>query len=500
MTLTSDACYRALSARDPRFDGVFFVGVDSTGIYCRPICPAQLPARAGCRFYPSAAAAEEGGFRPCLRCRPERAPGRALADAHDRLAQAAFHRIQGGALNAGSVDDLARSLFTSPRHLRRALRESYGASPVQLAQTRRLLLAKQLLTDSDLDVSRVAMAAGFGSLRRMNALFRERYRMSPSTLRKSARRSDPRTDSGEFRLTLTFRPPFDGTALLRFLAGRAVPGVERVVGDRYLRTVRLGEHRGWVELALPRPGGTAVEVRAAIELLPALLPLTTALRRLLDLDAEPHRIREHLDRDPRLAPLVARRPGLRLPGAFDPFEIALRAILGQQVTVAAATTLTGRVAERFGDAAEGPDPSFVRHTPTPETLAAADPDEVARLGMPRARARTVVALSRAVAEGAVRLEPGTDPDPTLERLLEIPGIGPWTAEYIALRALHWPDAFPAGDLGLRTALDRIPAAELRTLAEPWRPWRGYAAIHLWESLGDPAPDTSPTSHPPSESP
>ncbi len=489
MTLSPTACYRALSARDPRFDGVFFVGVSSTGIYCRPVCPARLPARERCSFHPSAAAAEGAGFRPCLRCRPERAPGRALVDAHSRLARAAFDRIQAGALNAETVEALARSLGSSPRQLRRALVETYGASPVQLAQTRRLLSAKQLLAESDLGISHVAMAAGFGSYRRMNALFRERYGMTPSDLRRTRRRPASSSDAATFTLTLSARPPFNGEALLRFLGARAVPGVERVSGARYLRTVALGPHRGWVEATLPGADdpSPSVRIRAAVDLLPALLPLMAAIRRAFDLDAEPERIREHLSRDERLAPHLDRSPGLRLPGAFHPFEAALRAVLGQQVSVAAATTLAGRVAEAFGEVAVTPDPSLTHHAPTPESMAAADPEVVARLGMPRARARAVVALAQAVSSGHLTLTSGSDPESVLSRLQTLPGIGPWTAEYIALRALHWPDAFPAGDLGLRTALGDAPFAEIHRLAERWRPWRGYAAIHLWESLGTPAP-------------
>ncbi len=481
MTLEPETCYRALSARDPRFDGVFFVGVTSTGIYCRAVCPARLPAEEHCRFFASAASAEREGFRPCLRCRPERAPGRAIVDATSRLARSALARIQAGALNEGSVEDLAASLHVSPRQLRRALRQEYGASPVQLAQTRRLLMSKQLLVESDLPVSRVALASGFGSLRRFNALFRKRYWMTPTELR---RRGGGRgeVEGGGLRLQLEYRPPFDWSAILAFLASRAVPGVEAVRDGRYLRTVSVGEAGGWVMVEGPEEEGGALRVRASMELLPAFFPLLSGLRRLFDLDAEPDRIREHLAADARLRPLIGRRPGLRLPGAFDPFEVAVRAVVGQQVSVKAATTVAGRLAERFGEPAAGAPEPLVRHAPTPAALAAADPAEVAALGMPRTRARCVVTLARAVAEGDILLGAGPSPEEILSRLREIPGIGPWTAQYIGLRALHWPDAFPAGDLGLRKALGNVSEAESRRAAEGWRPWRGYAAIHLWESL------------------
>lgn len=482
--LEPESCYRALGARDPRFDGVFFVGVATTGIYCRPVCTARLPSERSCRFFPSAAAAEKAGFRPCLRCRPERAPGRATVDAIHRLAKNALTRIQAGALNEGSVGDLAAALHTGPRQLRRALRREYGASPVQLAQTQRLLLAKQLLTDSDLPVGRVALASGFGSLRRFNHLFRERYRLNPSALRRNAR---ARTSAGNgvLRLRLEYRPPFHWNSILSFLSSRAVPGVEAVQAERYHRTVALGDRRGWVTVEGPDGAGKALRVRVSQDLLPALMPILGHLRRLFDLDAEPARISEDLATDPRLHPWVARRPGLRVPGAFDPFEAALRAVLGQQISVGAATALAGRIAERFGEPAEDVSPGLVRHAPTAEALSAASPEELAGLGMPFARARCIVQLARAVSQGAVHLDLASPPQQTVARLLEIPGIGPWTAEYIALRALHWPDAFPAGDLGLRKALGGVRAAEARQVAEAWRPWRGYAAIHLWESLTDP---------------
>ena len=490
MTLEPTSCYRALSARDPRFDGVFFVGVTTTGIYCRPVCRARLPGADRCRFFPSAAAAEAAGFRPCLRCRPERAPGRSVVDATARVARGAAALIAAGVLNDGSLEDLAARLHTSPRQLRRAVRREYGAGPVELAQTHRLLLAKRLLTDSELPIAAVAFASGFASLRRFNALFRARYRMSPTQLRRS-RPGHGAPTPDVFRLALDYRPPLDWEALLAYLGARAVPGVEVVEGGCYLRTVALGEHRGWVAVTPALGAANALQVEASLSLAPALMPLLARLRTLFDLDAEPEAIATHLAADPRLAPRVRRRPGLRVPGALDGFELALRAVLGQQVSVRAATTLAGHVADAFGEPAETPHPALGRFPVSAARLAEAAPEQIAALGVTRARAACIVALARAVADGSLRLEPGADVEETLARLQALPGIGPWTAQYVALRALHWPDAFPDGDLGLRRALGGLTPAALRQVAEAWRPWRAYAALHLWQSLSD-APYSIPS--------
>ncbi|MEX2582315.1 MAG: DNA-3-methyladenine glycosylase 2 [Gemmatimonadota bacterium] len=490
MTLEPKSCYRALASRDPRFDGLFFVGVSTTRIYCRPICRARLPKPDRCRFFASAAAAEAEGLRRCIRCRPEKAPGRSIVDATGQLARNAATRIAGGAMNDDGLEQLAASLHTSSRQLRRAIKREYGATPVQLAQTHRLLLAKRLITESNLPMAQVAFASGFSSLRRFNALFQNRYRMSPTRIRRE------RDGSGEhsaqaLTLALDYRPPLDWTALRDFLGSRAIPGVEAVRGDRYLRTVRLAEHRGWVAIA-PYPGSaSALRIEVSLSLAPVLMPVLARVRHLLDLDAEPHVIDAHLATDPLLEPAVRRRPGLRVPGTVDGFELALRAILGQQVTVRGATTLAGRFAERLGEATDFGYPELTRFTPSPFRIAEVGPERIAAIGLPRARAECICTLAGAVADGELRLEPGGGVEQTMRQLRTIRGIGAWTAEYIAMRALHWPDAFPDTDLGIRKALaGSTPARALRT-AEHWRPWRAYATIHLWQMLADAPALTNP---------
>lgn len=483
MNLDDDHCYRALCARDSRFDGVFFVAVTTTGVYCRPVCTARAPGRDRCRFFSTAALAERNGFRPCLRCRPELAPGKAPIDQVRTIAWAAAARIEAGALADGAgLSELAASLGVGERQLRRAVRKELGASPVELAQTNRLLLAKRLIAETRLPMVQVAFAAGFESVRRFNSLFRSRYRLTPSDLRRSSAKTD---DADRLRLTLAYRPPLAWESLLRFLAGRAIPGVECVEGGAYQRTIGIGQRRGVLRV-VPIAGKAALCVELSTELAPALPQILARLRSLFDLDARPDVVAAHLALDPRLAESVQRRPGLRLPGAFDPFELALRTILGQQVSVRGASTLAGRFAERLGE----PLPSnnekgcLNRLTPTAERIAAAPVDELAALGVPKTRAECISTLARAVAAGAVDLEPGIDPAAAVEKLQTIPGIGPWTAEYIAMRALRWPDAFPSGDLVLRKAFSSASTKSLEAAAETWRPWRAYAAMHLWQSLHD----------------
>jgi AraC family transcriptional regulator of adaptative response / DNA-3-methyladenine glycosylase II len=479
VSLSEDTCYRALTARDPRFDGVFFVGVRTTGIYCRPICRARTPGRDRCVFFTRAAEAERDGFRACFRCRPELAPGGGPVDAVPRLVQAAVQRIEAGALNEGSVDDLAAELGVTGRHLRRAMVAELGVSPVDLAQTRRLALAKQLLQDTGLSLTDIAFASGFASVRRFNALFQARFGEPPSALRRAhggGRAAEAIT------LRLDHRPPLAWEPLLAHLAARAIPGVEVVEGGVYRRSVRLGGASGWIVVA-PDPARPALVAEVSLSLAGSLMPLAARVRALFDLDARPAEIAAHLGRDRRLAPLVARRPGLRVPGAFDGFETTVRAILGQQVSVRGATTLSGRLVATFGEPIRSPHAGVTHLFPRPEVIAGADEGAIAAIGMPAARARAVQALARAVTSG-LRMVRGGDAAETGAALTALPGIGPWTAEYVAMRALGWPDAFPASDLGLRNAMGGSSTKDLTAAAERWRPWRAYAAQHLWTSLTD----------------
>jgi AraC family transcriptional regulator of adaptative response / DNA-3-methyladenine glycosylase II len=457
--LDDDACWRALRARDARFDGRFFVGVSTTGVYCRPICTARMPRRDRCSFHASAAAAEKAGFRACFRCRPELAPGNSSIDAVPRLVARALAKIAEGYLDEASVDELAAELGVSDRHLRRALEAELGVSPVELAQTRRLALAKQLLHDSALSLTTIAFASGFGSVRRFNASVLARFGRPPSALRRTRKAGSP-----AIVLRLDHRPPLDFPVLLEFLGMRAIPGLERVEGDRYIRTMGEGEVKVGFE-------GGRLRAELDASLAPAIPRVVAGLRRLFDLDAEPKAIAIVLRRDPLLAPLVRRRPGLRVPGSFDPFETALRGVLGQQISVAAATTIAGRLVAHFGG------------LPTPQALAAMPIATLAGLGIPGARAQALITLADAWARGAIVCEPGSDPEQLTKALVELPGIGPWTAAYLCMRALHDPDALPASDLGLRKALGGVSPREVLRHAEAWRPWRAYAAIHLWTALG-----------------
>ena len=476
MTLDSHTCYRALKARDARFDGRFFVAVSSTRIYCRPVCTVKPPKRENCRFYPSAAAAETDGYRPCLRCRPELAPGNASVDAVSRLAQAAANLMEDCTLDEAGLDSVAAQLGITDRHLRRAFGAEFGVSPVQFAQTQRLLLAKRLLTDTVLPVTEVAFASGFGSVRRFNALFKQRYRLQPGQLRRHASASGA---ADVLKFELSFRPPYDWPAVGAFLGARTVAGVEAVEDNCYRRTVRITaggrEHRGWIEVA-PSQKKPALRVTVSASLAKALPPVLSRVKALMDLACHPAEVAQ------ALGTMAKRHPGLRVPGAFDGFEVAVRAILGQQVSVAAARTVAGRFAAAFGDPIETPIAALSTVFPTAQSIADLPYGRIARLGMPGARARTIVALARAVADGELVLMPNADIEATLDQLRALPGVGEWTAQYIAMRSLAWPDAFPHTDLGLMKALGETDARRVLAAGEAWRPWRAYAVMHLWQSL------------------
>lgn len=484
MPLDDDARFRALAARDARFDGVFFVGVTTTGVYCRPICPARTPGRSRCRFFRLGAQAEQAGFRACFRCRPELAPGSSSAaasvDAISTLCGAAVRQIERGALNhGGSVPALAGKLGVSARHLRRAMKRELGVTPVQLAQSRRLALAKQLLADSKLGLARVAFASGFSSVRRFNASFAERFGRAPSEVRRG--RAATHEGDGVVPLTLGFSEPYAYEELLRFLSARLSPGVAEVEGGRYRQTLRIGEHVGWLEVRRGGPSqSTARTLRVDVSTsLTAVLPAVAAsVRGLFDLDARPVAIAAALGADDTLARAVAAHPGLRVPGTLDPFELVLRTILGQQISVKAATTLATRFAATFGQQIRTPWQSLNRLAPTPASLARRRPATLQKLGVTGARAATILAAAQEMSRGALSLEPGQDLEASRAALLAIRGIGPWTVEYLAMRALRDPDAFPSRDLGLMRALG-LSGPELERRAEAWRPFRAYAAMALW---------------------
>jgi AraC family transcriptional regulator of adaptative response / DNA-3-methyladenine glycosylase II len=484
--LQADICQRAVHARDARFDGIFFVGITTTMVYCRPVCPARVSYPDRRRFFDSAASAERAGYRPCLRCRPELAPGRALMDAVPRLARLAAQRIGAGALNGNSVADLARELGVSERHLRRALERELGVSPAELAQTHRLLLAKRLLAETSLPVTRVAFASGFQSLRRFNSVFRERYRLSPSALRRTApSAARPASPSGDFvTLTLAYRAPLDWGLLTGLLAREAVPGVIVVDGERYGRTVRL-DGRSGVVLARNVPAKAQLDVAVSLSLLPVLMPLLVRLRHLFDLDAEPAVVDAYLGQN-GLGPMVRRRPGLRIPGALDGFELALRSLLlGANGAQEGAGDLLLRVVDARGEEIDTGIPTLTRLAPSPERVAEAGPSGLVALGVPRRGAEAIASVARALAGGAVRLEPGGDAAATHRALLEMEGVGERLATMIVMRALYWPDAFPASDPALQRAAGASSRSALRAMAERWRPWRAYAAQHLWLHAEEP---------------
>lgn len=472
-SLDSDHCYRALCARDRRFDGVFFVGVETTGVYCRPVCSAKTPGKPRCRFFTSAAEAEQAGFRACLRCRPERAPGLAPVDRVSDLVRRSLARIGTGALDHLSVAELASELGVTDRHFRRTLEESIGVSPVALAQSRRLGVAKWLLQDTSLSMTDIALAAGYGSIRRFNDAFAKGFGAAPSELRRAA----PRGNGEGVSLKLEGRAPFAGAALFGFLRARAIPQVEDVSDSHYRRFVSFGKQSGFIvaELDAERP---LVTLRIDAPLLPHLAEIVARLRALFDLDARPDLIDGHLARDRRLARRVAASPGIRVPGAFDPWELAARAVLGQQVSVKGATTLMGRLVTLFDDDTSSSRP---KRFPTADQVAAADIAEVRTIGVPTARAATLVGVARALSEGSVDLSRGASISDAVAGLTRIKGIGTWTASYVAMRALGDPDVFLAGDLGARRALGVESEKEALVIAEAWRPWRSYSLMHLWQT-------------------
>ncbi|MFI7143419.1 AlkA N-terminal domain-containing protein [Nonomuraea sp. NPDC050022] len=480
LELDFDSCYRAVAARDARFDGRFYTAVTSTRIYCRPICPARTPASRNVRFYRHAASAEAAGFRPCKRCRPELSPGDPGWDLRGDLIGRALRLIDDGAADERGVAGLATRLHITERHLHRLFVAELGVGPLAVARTKRLLLAKQLLTETRLPVTEVAFAAGFGSVRQFNATMRETYGFTPSELRATAGGpSGPSVSAvsappavevvagpATLRLRLHRREPYDIAGVLSFLTSRAIPGLEVAGPTSYSRAVP-----GGTITLTPEPGHIALDV--AVDDTRQLARIVARCRRLLDLDADPDAIAAALG-ETSLRPLIESRPGLRVPGTFDGFELAVRAVVGQQISVAGARTLLGRIVERAGRLTERP--GLTHLFPTAAELLEAD---LTGLGLTNRRVATLKELAIAVSEGRIDLDGGQDPGEAVAELLDVPGIGPWTASYVALRALRDPDAWPIGDLVLkkRMACLGIPDDHI----ERWRPWRAYAALHLWSS-------------------
>jgi AraC family transcriptional regulator, regulatory protein of adaptative response / DNA-3-methyladenine glycosylase II len=491
MEFSIAACYQAMKAHDTRFDGRFFVGVTSTKIYCRPICRVRIPLLKNCTFHPSAAAAEVAGFRPCLKCRPELAPGFAATEASAKLARAAARMIEDGAANELDLVALAQKIGVTDRHLRRIFSDEFGVSPVQFAQTQRLLLAKRLLTDTAMSVTDVAFASGFSSVRRMNTLFAERYGFAPTRLRKEADAGDAKNQANNakfFTFFLTYRPPYDWAGILTFLEKRAIPKVEAVQGDEYRRILRIRrEARAdivcWIRVRhIARRN--ALEVTLSPAFAPVLPQVLATVKRVFDLHADPVEISD------ALGPLAKANKGLRLPGAFDGFELAVRAVLGQQVTVKAARTLATRFVAAHGEAIAFDDaPPFddLNYSfPTAEKVATLTQNDIGQLGIVSARASAIIAIAQKIASSELDLSANAAVESTIAALQSIKGIGPWTAHYMAMRALSWPDAFPPQDVAILNALalpnTKAGQRDADAKAARWQPWRSYAVLHLWSSL------------------
>jgi AraC family transcriptional regulator of adaptative response / DNA-3-methyladenine glycosylase II len=480
MKLDHDACYLAVCARDARFDGRFFTGVKTTGVYCRPVCPARTPASANTVFFRSAAAAQEAGFRPCLRCRPEVAPELVAWRGESDVVARALSLIELGVLDEAGVGVLAHRVGVGERQLRRLFHQHVGASPVAVAQTRRVLLAKQLIHETALPMADIAFASGFGSIRRFNEKFQTLFGCSPGDLRRAGA-GTPAAAPGQIRLLLRYRAPYDWPAMLAFLRQRAIPGIEEVTDNRYSRTVRFDGVQGVV---MVEPGrGDALSVIVRFPTMAALPAIIARLRRVFDLAADPSPVADYLAKDALLAPLIKAHPGLRVPGGWDGFELAIRAVLGQQITVGAAVRLAGKLVAAYGRPLASPQGALTHTFPLPETLAKAD---LASLGMPRSRAATLSAIAAAVVAEPHFFDISGGFEQSVERLKSVRGVGEWTAQYIALRQLREPDAFPATDVGLIRAMSRLSgqsfsAAGLLRHARAWHPWRACAAQYLWSA-------------------
>jgi AraC family transcriptional regulator of adaptative response / DNA-3-methyladenine glycosylase II len=479
MNLDLQTCSRARLSRDPRFDGKFFIAVLGSRVYCRPICPAPTAKEKNCRYFATAAAAAEAGFRPCLRCRPECSPGTPAWIGTSNTVSRALRLIGESGLEDGGIENLAERVGIGSRHLRRLFIKHLGASPSAVAQTRRLQFAKKLIDETRLPMSEVALASGFGSVRRFNAALRKIYKRTPTQIRRLVRQKQLQPEN-QYLFHLRFRPPYHWKGMLAFLAARATPGVEIVDNDSYRRSIFLNDCPGYFEVSLDE-AHNALAVRVQIGDPRLLYVIIERIRSMFDLNADWPAIAESLGTDPELAGRLRAEPGLRVPGFWNPFELTVRAILGQQITVKGATALAGRIARSFGQAFSGPN-GLTHLFPEPAALADA---KLISIGLTTKRAETIRALARAVCDGQISFDRIVDTDAYLTKLCDIPGIGAWTAQYVAMRALGEPDAFPSADLGLLRALGLQNTREIEPRAEAWRPWRAYAAMYLW-SFSKPA--------------
>ena len=477
MNLDWQVCSRARLSRDPRFDGKFFIGVRSSGVYCRPICPARTAKEKNCRYFPSAAAAAEAGFRPCLRCRPECSPGTPAWVGTPSTVSRALRLIDECGLEDGGVEALAERLGVGSRHLRRLFLRHLGATPSAVAQTRRLHFAKKLIDETRLPMNQIALAAGFGSVRRFNAGIRKVYHRAPTQIRRLTRQV-PSQPENEYLFRLRFRPPYHWDGMLKFLAARATPGVEAVEAGSYRRSISWNGRDGHFEVSMDE-GHESLLARIQFGHPQSLIYIVERIRAMFDLNADWATITRTLRADPMLLDRIGAEPGLRVPGCWNGFELAVRAILGQQITVKGATALAGKLVQAFGRPFSSRN-DLHRLFPTPAVLADA---RLARIGLPGARAETIRALARAVCDGQISFEGIVDTEAFLAQFQKTPGIGKWTAQYVAMRALGEPDAFPSSDLVLLRATVCASPRELERLAEGWRPWRAYAAMYLWKSAG-----------------
>jgi AraC family transcriptional regulator of adaptative response / DNA-3-methyladenine glycosylase II len=475
VTLDFQTCSRARLSRDPRFDGKFFIGVVGSGVYCRSICPAPTAKEKNCRYFPTAAAAAEAGFRPCLRCRPECSPGTPAWLGTSNTVSRALRLIGESGLEGGGIENLAERVGVGSRHLRRLFIRHLGAPPSAVAQTRRLHFAKKLIDETRLPLGEVALASGFGCVRRFNAAIKKTYKRTPSQIRGLVRKMEIQPEN-EYVFHLRFRPPYHWKGMLAFLAARATPGVEVVDRNSYRRSIFLNGYQGHFEVSLNETDDRhSLIVRVQIGDPRSLFAIVERVRAMFDLNADWAAIARSLGSDPQLTASLRAQPGLRVPGCWNGFELAVRAILGQQITVKGATNLAGRLAKSFGQPLSSAN-GLTHLFPTPEALSRA---KLTNVGLTEKRSQTIRSLARAVTDGHISFDRVIDSESFLKRLCEIPGIGNWTAQYVAMRALGEPDAFPTGDLGLLRALDLTSPRDLDKRVEPWRPWRAYACMYLW---------------------